>query len=41
MLKNGSIPQGLKYSIYGCIKKRKIEKLSGPVQYTIKYDERM
>ena len=37
-IKNGTIPQGLKYSIYGRIKKIKNEEKPGPGEYNIKYD---
>ena len=37
-VKNGMIPQGLKYSIYGRPKNEKIEDKLGPGEYNIKYD---
>ena len=37
-VKNGMIPQGLKYSIYGNNKKEKINESPGPGAYDIKFD---
>ena len=37
-VRNGTIPQGLKYSIFGRPKEKKLEDLPGPGEYNIKYD---
>ena len=37
-IRNGTIPQGLKYSFLGRPKKKKLEDLPGPGEYDIKYD---
>ena len=40
-VRNGMIPQGFKYSIYGLRKRVKIDDSPGPGEYTIKYDGKL